>query len=130
MEQKVLKALRGAVCSANSKEDITKNTIELYDTVLSANDLQETDLISLFFSVTADVDAINPAAALRQSGRAGEAAMMVFQEAAVQDSLPGTIRLLIHCYMDAEKPVRHAYIGGAEKLRPDRAYGGMDATVQ
>ena len=116
----VLKALRGAVCSSNQKEAIARGTIELYDTLLTANELTETDLVSLFFSVTADLNALNPAAALRQSGRAGELAMMVFQEAAIQDSLPGTIRILIQGYMDNDKPVKHKYIRGAEKLRPDR----------
>jgi chorismate mutase len=124
MKAKVLRALRGAVCTANTKEAITEGTIELYDRLLAANSLAEADLVSLFFSITADLEAHNPAAALRLSGRAGEAAMMVFQEAAVQDSLPGTIRLLLHCYMDGEEPAKHVYIRGAEKLRPDRAGTG------
>jgi len=121
MGEKILKALRGAVCSADIKEEISGRTVELYDSLLAANDLAEADMVSVFFSVTGDIKAQNPAAALRQSGRAGEAAMMVSQEAAIEDSLPGTIRVLIHCYIDKEKPVKHVYIRGAEKLRPDRA---------
>ena len=121
MMEKTLKAIRGAVCSANDKESITQRTTELYDKLLAANEITEGDILSLFFSVTPDINALNPASALRQSGRAGELAMMVSQEAAVQDSLPGTIRVLAHANMAAEKPVRHVYIRGAESLRPDRS---------
>ena len=121
METEKLKALRGAVCCVNTAESIAKNTVDLYDTILQANSLKEADLISIFFSVTPDLNVLNPAAALRCSGRAEKTAMMVFQEAVVQDGLPNTIRILIHCCMEDSRPVQHAYIGGAEKLRPDWA---------
>ena len=117
MKEKTLKAIRGAVCSDNTAESITKNAVELYDKILAANGLSETDIVSLFFSVTPDITALNPATAIRQSGRAGDIAMMVFQEAAVEGGLPGTIRAMIHCYMPAENPVQYIYVGGAEKLR-------------
>jgi chorismate mutase len=119
-----LRALRGAVCSENNQEEIKKRTVELYDRLLKDNELAETELVSLFFSVTADLTALNPASALRKAGRAGEAAIMVFQEAEYIDSLAGTIRVLIHCYMDNQKPLRHVYCYGAEKLRPDRTFIG------
>ena len=119
MKEKTLKAIRGAVCSANDKEEIVQRTVELYDKLLAANDIAEAGILSIFFSITQDIDALNPASALRQSGRAGDAAMMVFQEALVQNSLPGTIRMLIHAFIAAEKPVQHIYIKGADTLRPD-----------
>ena len=119
MKDKKLKAIRGAVCSANVTEAISQRTVALYDKILAANGIAEKDLLSLFFSITADINAQNPASALRQAGRAGDAAMMVFQEAAVEDSLPGTIRILIHAFMGAKKKVKHIYFGEAEALRPD-----------
>jgi len=118
---KEIKALRGAVCSSNDKAEIAERVAELFDKLLESNELAEKDLISLFFSVTPDLDAINPAAALRQSGRAGELAMMVFQEAAAGSNPPGIIRVLIHCQLDSGRPVKHIYIRGAEILRPDWA---------
>jgi len=118
---KFVTALRGAICSSDSKEEITQGVIELYDKLLNSNGLAEKDLISLFFSVTPDLNAVNPATALRHSGRAGELAMMVFQEAVISGGVPGTIRALVHCYMDRERPVKHVFIRGAEKLRPDWA---------
>jgi len=121
MNEKTLKAIRGAACSADVKAEILQKTVDLYDKILAANDLKEDELVSVFFSVTQDITALNPATALRQSGRAEEAAMMVLGEARFQDSPGGVIRILVQAYMAAKKPVQHIYIHGAEKLRPDRA---------
>jgi chorismate mutase len=116
-----IRALRGAVCSRNTPEEISGAAAELYDELLRANGLGEDDLVSLFFSVTPDINALNPASALRKGGRAPHLAMMVFQEAQTEGGLPGTIRVLAHCYLDRKKQARHVYIRGAEVLRPDRA---------
>ena len=120
MKKPILRALRGAVCSANTAEEISARAAELYDKLLSENSLEEKDLVSLFFSVTRDLDAQNPASALRLSGKAGMTPMMVFQEAEFKDSLPGTIRILMHCYMDSDIPFQYIYLHGAEILRSDR----------
>jgi chorismate mutase len=114
-----LRALRGAICAANTAESVAAQTVKLYDTLLARNGLSEEDIVSLFFSLTGDLDALNPAAALRRAGRAGDLAMMVFQEAAVPESLPGAIRLLVHAPLAGK--ARHVYLDGAERLRPDRA---------
>jgi chorismate mutase len=121
---KKLFALRGAVQCANSEADIVKQISTLYDDILSQNGITEADIVSLQFSVTTDIDAVNPAAALRKSGRARDLALFAVQEAASQDSLPRTIRCLLHCYMDEDAATRHIYRNGAEVLRPDRAGGG------
>jgi chorismate mutase len=93
----------------------------LYDALLRQNNLVEEDLVSLIFSVTADLDSCNPAAALRKSGRAGELALFCLQEPAVQGGLERTVRVLIHCYLEAGSVPCHVYQNGAEVLRPDRA---------
>ncbi|MDR2553453.1 MAG: chorismate mutase [Treponema sp.] len=120
MIEKTLRALRGAVCASNDGADIAAGAAELYDELFRRNGLAEGDILSLEFSVTQDLNALNPASALRRSGRAGEAAMMVFQEAVFRDTLPGTIRVLVLCYMDKKRPPEHVYFRGAEILRPDR----------
>jgi chorismate mutase len=120
MEGKRLFALRGAVCCLNQGEDIKKQTIAMYDEILSKNSLAEEDIVSAIFSATRDIDAENPARALRSEGRAGDIALFVCQEAHFQGSLEGVIRLLVHCYLDiCHRPV-HVYRNGAEVLRPDR----------
>ena len=119
---KKLFALRGATQCVNSEDDIVKQVSAMYDDILLRNGITEEDIVSLQFSVTADIDAANPASALRRSGRAENLAMFAAQEAASRGSLPRTIRCLIHCYMeDAAASPRHVYRNGAEVLRPDRA---------
>ena len=122
-EERVICSLRGAAQARNEADDIREQTAALYDRLLEANDLCEADIISLVFSVTKDLDALNPAAALRQTGRAPELAIMVLQEAEAVNSLPRTIRVLVHCYRKAGSASRHIYRNGAEVLRPDRAGG-------
>jgi chorismate mutase len=121
MEDRRLFALRGAARCLNQEEDIRKQVTALYDELLGANRLQEEDLVSVVFSVTEDLDAFNPAAALRREGRAAEAALFVTQEAKVRGGLERTVRLLIHCYLEKGRRPAHIYRNGAEILRPDRA---------
>lgn len=114
-------ALRGAARCLNTEADIQEQTVGLYDELLLRNNLGEKDLVSVIFSVTGDLDAKNPAAALRQAGRAGEAALFVTQEACFPGSLERVIRILIHCYLDSSQRPFHVYRNGAEVLRPDRS---------
>jgi chorismate mutase len=118
-------ALRGACRALNTQEDIETQVAALYDEVLAANSLDEEDIISLIFSVTADLDALNPAAALRRSGRSPDLALFALQEAAAQSSLERVIRILLHCYLPESQKPRHIYRNGAEVLRPDRAGKGV-----
>jgi chorismate mutase len=121
MDMKKLCALRGAFCCLNDEDDIIRETAACYDRLLEENRLAEADIVSLLFSVTPDIDALNPAAALRRSGRGGELSLFVQQEPVFQGSLKRVIRLLIHCYLEEGSPPRHVYQNGAEVLRPDRA---------
>jgi chorismate mutase len=118
---KRLFALRGATRCQNEPEDIAEQVARLYDEILALNNLAEPDIVSILFSVTADLDALNPAAGLRREGRAGEASLFAVQEAAAQGGLPRTVRALIHCYLDEGALIRHVYRNGAEVLRPDRS---------
>jgi chorismate mutase len=119
MVDKRVFSLRGAVCCLNDREDIKKQTIAMYDELLSKNNLNEEDIVSVVFSVTKDLDAENPASALRSEGRAGETALFVNQEAHFQKSLERVIRLLIHCYLDSSRKPVFVYRNGAEVLRPE-----------
>jgi chorismate mutase len=120
MGEKRLFALRGAARCLNEEEDIRKQVCALYDELLSRNKLDESDLVSVLFSVTEDLDILNPAAALRREGRAQEAALFVCQEARIQGGLERVVRVLIHCYLEERSAPAHVYRNGAEILRPDR----------
>jgi chorismate mutase len=117
---KKLYALRGAFQCLNTEKDIMEQTALTYDELLSANSLPEEDIVSLMFSVTDDIDALNPCTALRKSGRALSLALFGVREAECTGSLPRTIRALAHCYLEEGSQARHVYRNGAEILRPDR----------
>ena len=120
MNGKHLSALRGAVRCENSADDIREQVSGLYDCLLEKNHLEEADIVSLVFSQTKDLDAQNPASALRQSGRAENLALFAVQETETADALPRVIRTLVHCYLPESTTPCHVYCNGAEVLRPDR----------
>ncbi|MDR0450159.1 MAG: chorismate mutase [Treponema sp.] len=120
MDEKRLYALRGAAGCLNEAGDIGAQVTALYDELLAANGLAEEEIVSLVFSVTPDLDALNPAAALRKSGRGGELALFCTQEPVFNGSLKGIVRALIHAYLGKGAVPRHVYRNGAEILRPDR----------
>ena len=118
---KKLYALRGAVRCENNEDDICRQIGQMYDEILSKNSLKEDDIVSIIFSVTRDLDAINPSAALRKYGRAcGDEALFSVQEPDCKNSLERTARVIIHCYLEEGVKIKHVYRNGAEVLRPDR----------
>ncbi|MCL2184600.1 MAG: chorismate mutase [Treponema sp.] len=118
---KKLFALRGAVQCENTKEDICTQVGLMYNELLSKNKLKEDDLVSVIFSVTNDLDAVNPATALRSTGRAGgDMSLFSAQEPMCANSVERIIRVIIHCYLDEGSKPNHVYLNGAQVLRPDR----------
>lgn len=117
MGEKRLFALRGAVQCRNDPADIQNQTVAMYDELLAKNNLDKENIVSIVFSVTSDLDAKNPATALRNGGRAGDAALFVTQEANFKDNLERVIRVLIHCYLETDSVPFHVYRNGAEVLR-------------
>jgi chorismate mutase len=116
-------ALRGAVCVKNDPADIITKIARVYELLLERNGIREEDIVSLVFSVTSDINAKNPAAALRESGQARDISLFSVQEPYIKGGLPGVIRLMLHCYAEDTATPSHVYIEGAEVLRPDRAFG-------
>ncbi|CEM61971.1 chorismate mutase [Treponema phagedenis] len=114
---KKLFAVRGAVCCENAKDDIEEKVSSLYKEILSKNRIKERDIISIQFTVTDDLDALNPAAALRRRKFATNIPLFCACEPEYPESLKKTIRVLIHFY-GKQKP-SPIYIFGAEVLRPD-----------
>ena len=117
-----LRALRGATtANANSREAINEAVAELLDALVERNDLEGSQLLSVTFSVTADLDAVFPAAIARHRQGWDAVALLDCQQMAVAGDLPRCIRLLAHALLASERPVRHAYLRDAARLRPDLA---------
>ncbi len=116
-EQKRLFGIRGAVFAENTREDIGKKVKDLYVQILTQNDLLEEQIVSIQFSVTPDLTAVNPASALRQAGCAQSCALFCCAEPVVDNGFPFVIRILVTAYLD-NNPVS-VYIHGAQNLRTD-----------
>lgn len=121
-----LRALRGATtASANSVEAIEESVSELIEALMSHNDLQGQQLLSVTFSVTADLDACFPAAIARRRPDWHEVALLDCQQMAVAGDLPRCIRLLAHVWVDPDRAVIHPYLRETAQLRPDRALNAV-----
>jgi chorismate mutase len=117
-----LRALRGATtASANTSEAIAEAVAELLDALVQRNGLDGPQLLSITFSVTADLDACFPAAIARRRPGWDAVALLDCQQMAVAGDLPRCIRLLAHAWLGDDQPVRHAYLREAARLRPDLA---------
>ncbi len=118
-----LRALRGATtASANTSEAIAEAVAELLDALVQRNTLAGQQVLSVTFSVTADLDACFPAAIARRRPGWDAVALLDCQQMAVAGDLPRCIRLLAHAWL--EQPPRHAYLREAMRLRPDLAEPG------
>ncbi|ADH60913.1 chorismate mutase [Thermoanaerobacter mathranii subsp. mathranii str. A3] len=113
-----MKVIRGAITSQNTKEDILKDTTILIEEIIKANELEEKNIISIFFSVTCDLDAVYPAEAVRNMGMTS-IPMMCLQEMEVKGSLSHCIRVAVFTNLSDDKEVKHIYLKEAKKLRPD-----------
>lgn len=116
-----LRALRGATtAAANTTAAIAEAVEELVLALMQRNQLGAEQLLSVTFSVTADLDACFPAAIARRLPGWDGVALLDCQQMAVQGDLPRCIRLLAHAWLEAEHDPRHPYLRQAAGLRPDR----------
>ena len=119
---RLLRGLRGATtCTDNSAHSISEAVAELVDALMEQNALDPDQLVSVTFSVTADLDASFPAATARHRSGWEDVALLDVQQMAVQGDLARCIRLLAHAWIPADRPLHHPYLRGASKLRPDRS---------
>ena len=117
-------AIRGATGAENNAESIRKNVCEMCLSLFSKNSLSQKDFVSIQFTMTDDLDAMNPAAALRRGQSEFDVSMIPLfcsQEPKVSGSPEKMIRVLVTVYMDEDTLPVPVYINGGEKLRPDFA---------
>jgi chorismate mutase len=115
-----MRAIRGATTvSENSMEAMDEAVMELLDELEGRNQIHPTDIISVTFSVTRDLNAIFPAAIARQRHGWDSVPMLDVQQMYVEGSLERCIRFLIHVYLPTSIPIHHTYLRKAATLRPD-----------
>src|SRR5258708_31543960 len=114
------RGIRGATTAAeNSRGAILAAARELLETLVARNDVPVEEITSAFFTVTDDLDAEHPARAARQMGW-DSVALLCAREIPVPGSLGRCIRVLLHVNTErTQAELRHAYLGGAARLRPE-----------
>ncbi len=115
-----VRALRGATTiDADTEEQIEERVRALLEAMLSRNDVDKEDLISIIFTATEDVKSIFPATAARLFGL-GDVPLLCARELAVNEGTPLCIRVLMHVETaKARSELRHVYLEGARHLRDD-----------
>jgi chorismate mutase len=116
----MVRGVRGATTATeDTPEAIWQATRELLEAVIEANGIEEEYVASAIFTTTPDLTAAYPAKAARDLGW-HQTALMGCQEIAVPNGIPRCIRVLIHWNTTKKLgELRHIYMRGAEKLRPD-----------
>ena len=112
------RGIRGATrASGNTADEIYGATKELLTALIESNQLEESKVATVFFTVTEDLDAVFPAAAARQLGW-NSTALMCAREIPVPDSMLGCIRVLILYNTDTpQSEVTNIYLNGTDALR-------------
>lgn len=115
-----VRAVRGAITiDNNTKEDVLKYTKELLSEIVKANNIDQEDIISIFFTTTRDVNAEFPAVAAREL-KLKNIPLMCAHEMDVPGSIPMCIRIMLHFNTDKTlDEISHIYLRDAIKLRPD-----------
>lgn len=121
-----VRGIRGAHrVDANTRESILAATRELLRSICQANPgLHPDEIVSVFFTLTPDLNAVYPAYAARQLGWM-QVPLLSAQEVSVPGAMSRVVRVLIHWNTDRpQSAIRHVYLGEAARLRPDLAGGG------
>ena len=114
------RAIRGAITiDENTNDAILSDTKTLLHEMLYSNHIQTEDIVSIFFSLTPDLNATFPARAARQMGYKN-IPLFCMQEIDVPEGLGKCLRILVH--INSDKPnaeIIHSYLKDAHILRPD-----------
>lgn len=113
----MVRAVRGATIVENDPASIRAAVTQLVSELQTRNAIDEQDIVSIVFSLTSDIDAHNPATALRSSGYES-VPLFCTQEPRIIGSPEGVIRVLLTCSTEREK-LQPVYLNGAESLRAD-----------
>ena len=113
--------IRGATtASGNSVEEIEEAVIELIDELISRNNLIKTNLLSITFTATKDLDACFPASIASKCKGLDSVAFLDCQQMHVSNDINFCIRIMAQVLFPQNVTVKHPYLRGASKLRADR----------
>ena len=113
--------IRGATtASGNSVHEIEESVVELIDELISRNKLNKTNLLSITFTATRDLDACFPASIARKCHGLDSVAFLDCQQMYVPNDVDFCIRIMAQVLLPPNYAINHPYLKGAAKLRTDR----------
>ena len=113
--------IRGATtASGNSEKEIEDAVVELINELISRNHLIKTNLLSITFTATKDLDACFPASIARKCNGLDSVAFLDCQQMHVSNDVNFCIRIMAQVMLPTNYHVKHPYLRGASKLRSDR----------
>lgn len=117
---KSVRGIRGAITVPQNDASLMKEaTKQLLTRMVDENQVAVSEIASIFFTTTRDLDACFPAAAARELGWT-YVPMLCSHEMEVPGSIKRTIRVLMHVNTEkSQQEIRHIYLGEAASLRPD-----------
>jgi chorismate mutase len=117
-----IRGIRGAIqLEKDSSEEMVEAVSDLLTQMLTANKLENEDLISIILTATPDLTSEFPAVAARKIGL-GTVPLLCAVEIDVAQALPRVVRVLMHAQLDRPLvDVKHIYLRGATVLRKDLA---------
>ena len=120
MDWKV-RGIRGATTvTENTPTAMAIAVNELIDEIKAHNSFKLEDIVCVFFTVTADLDAAFPAATARKRPGWNHVPLIDLQQMNVKGSLERCIRILIQVNtLQPQSAIIHRYLHQAHILRPD-----------
>ena len=113
--------IRGATtASGNSVKEIEDAVVELVNELIARNNLIKTNLLSIIFTATKDLDACFPASIARKCNGLDSVVFLDCQQMYVHNDVDFCIRIMAQVLLPSNNSVKHPYLRGASKLRPDR----------
>ncbi len=113
--------IRGATtASGNSIDEIEDAVVELINELISRNNLIKTNLLSITFTSTKDLNACFPASVARKRNGLNSVAFLDCQQMHVPNDIKFCIRLMAQVLLPVGTPIKNPYLRGASKLRADR----------
>ncbi len=115
-----VRGVRGAITvESDNAAEIVAGTKRLLSEIIERNGIETEEIVSVLFSLTADLRAAFPALGAREMGWTF-VPMLHFTEIAVPGALARCIRVLMHVNtIRTQAEVEHVYLDGASVLRPD-----------
>ena len=115
-----VRAVRGATqLVSDTRDQMLDRVAEMVTEVMTVNQLEVDDFISVVFTATSDLVAEFPAYAARQLGF-GEVPLLCARELEIEGSMPRVVRMLAHVETDLPRAeITHVYLHGAAALRTD-----------